>query len=118
MERTRAGIYAGWIGFENLGDEAMYAICRERFPSVTWSTSYQLSYRPDGAQWLRRGAADARHLLRELAAEVRHHPRLRKLAARGTHSLVKLLGGEVGLFGGGTLINGPHGIWLPIWSFG
>src|SRR6266404_3753278 len=105
IEATRAGIYAGWIGFENLGDEAMYAICRERFPSVTWSTSYQLSYRPDGAQWLRRGAADARHLLRELAAEVRHHPRLRKLAARGTHSLVKLLGGEVGLFGGGTLIN-------------
>jgi hypothetical protein len=30
---------------------------------------------------------------------------LRKLAAQGAHGLVKLLGGEVGLFGGGTLIN-------------
>ena len=104
IETTRAGIYAGWIGFENLGDEAMYGICRERFPSVSWSTSYQLSYRPHGTQWLRRGA-DARHLLRELAAEMRHQPRLRKLAAQGRHSLRKLLAGEVGLLGGGTLIN-------------
>jgi hypothetical protein len=102
---TRAGIYAGWIGFENLGDEAMYGICRQRFPSVSWSTSYQLSYRPDGAQWLRRGATDARQLVRAFATELRHLPRLRKLAAQGTHGLVKLLGGEVGILGGGTLIN-------------
>ena len=105
IEATRAGIYAGWIGFENLGDEAMYGICRERFRSVNWSTSYQLSYRPDGAQWLKRGATDVRCLLREFAAEVRRQPRLRKLAARGTHSLIKFLGGEVALLGGGTLIN-------------
>jgi hypothetical protein len=105
IETTRAGIYAGWIGFGNLGDEAMYGICRERFPSVSWSTGYQLSYRPDGAQWLRRGATNARQLVRELATELRHQPRLRKLAAQGTHGLVKLRGGEVGLLGGGTLIN-------------
>jgi hypothetical protein len=105
IEAARAGIYAGWIGFENLGDEAMYEICRERFSSVSWATSYQLSYRPDGVQWLRRGATDARHLLREFADEVRHQPRLRKLAAQSAHVFVKLLGGEVGLFGGGTLIN-------------
>src|SRR5882757_4852602 len=102
---NRAGIYAGWTGFANLGDEAMYEICRERFPSVSWSTSYQLAYRPDGAQWLRRGATDARHLVREFGVELRHQPRLRKLAAQGAHGFVKLLGGEVGLFGGGTLIN-------------
>ena len=102
---NRAGIYAGWTGFANLGDEAMYEICRERFPSVSWSTSYQLSYRPDGVQWLRRGATDTRNLFRGFADEVWRQPRLRKLAAQGAHGFVKLLGGEVGLFGGGTLIN-------------
>src|SRR5882672_8265153 len=95
IEATRAGIYAGWIGFENLGDEAMYGICRERFPSVSWSTSYQLSYRPDGAQSVRRGGSDVRRRLREFAAHVRPQPRLRKLAGRGTHSLIKFLGGQV-----------------------
>jgi hypothetical protein len=83
----------------------MYEICRERFPSVSWSTFYQLSYRPDGAQWLKKGATDARYFFRGFADEMRHQPRLRKLAARGAHGFVRLLGGEVGLFGGGTLIN-------------
>jgi len=88
-----------------LGDEAMYGICRERFRSVNWSTSYQLSYRPDGAQWLKRGATDVRCLLREFAAEVRASRACGSLPRRGTHSLIKFLGGEVALLGGGTLIN-------------
>src|SRR5712672_1921594 len=88
---NRADIYAGWIGFGNLGDEAMYEICRERFPSVSWSTFNQLSYRPDGVQWLRRGATDTRNLFRGFADEVWRQPRLRKLAAQGAHGFVKLL---------------------------
>lgn len=69
MDTKRAGIYAGWIGFENLGDEAMYEICRERFPSVSWSTVSQLSYRPAAGRWLRRGLTDTSRLLREFAAQ-------------------------------------------------
>jgi hypothetical protein len=101
----RAGIYAGWIGFENLGDEAMYEICRERFPFVSWSTASHISYRPDPARWLRRGATDVSRLFRDFAHEVRHQPRLRKLAAQGTHSLFRMVRGQVGVLGGGTLIN-------------
>src|SRR5882724_2187857 len=102
---TRAGIYAGWVGFENLGDEAMFDICRDRFPSVRWTSSYRLAYRPNGSRFLGRGTGDASHFLRVLASEIRHQPRLRKLAAQGVHRVTKLLGGEVGILGGGTLIN-------------
>ncbi len=102
---TRAGIYAGWVGFENLGDEAMYEACRKRFPSVCWSSSYQLSYGPNGRQLLGRMARNAPQVFEAFLEELRDPVRLRKLAARGKHDLAKLLGGEVGLFGGGTLIN-------------
>ena len=101
----RAGIYAGWIGFENLGDEAMYGVCRDRFPSVNWSSAYQLTGASSEALGSRRRRLGFSHLLRQLIAEVRRQPRLRRVAARAVHASAKLLGGEVGVLGGGTLIN-------------
>jgi hypothetical protein len=101
----RAGIYAGWVGFDNLGDEAMYELCKERFPSVRWSSFSQLAYQPNGTQWVSRGIDDSSHIFRLLREELCHQPRLRKIAAQSIHQLVAGLGGEVGILGGGTLIN-------------
>lgn len=101
----RAGIYAGWVGFANLGDEAMYEVCRNRFPSVRWSTSYQLAYKPSAPQLLQRTLKNAPQVWEGVLDELHHQSRLRKVAAQGRHGLARLLGDEVGLFGGGTLIN-------------
>jgi len=32
-----AGIYIGWVGHLNLGDEALYDLCLARYPSISWS---------------------------------------------------------------------------------
>lgn len=101
----RAGIYIGWVGRENLGDEAMYQLCRERFPDVQWLSLSRLAYEPKAGQFMRRGLGNSSHLVRSIREELWHQPRLRKLAAQGMHSFVKGLGGEVGMLGGGTLIN-------------
>jgi hypothetical protein len=100
----RAGIYAGWIGFGNLGDEAMFDLCRERFPQVRWSSLSQLAYTPSAAHWLTRGS-DSAFLLRSIREELLGQPRLRALASKAAHKVAGTLGKEVGILGGGTLIN-------------
>ena len=101
----RAGIYMGWIGFENLGDEAMYALCSERFASIRWSSFQQLGYQPNVGQLISRGTHSSRHVFRILREELLQQRRIRDLTARGIHKLVARTRGEVGLLGGGTLIN-------------
>lgn len=101
----RAGIYMGWVGFGNLGDEAMYALCKERFPFVHWSTLSEMVYTTNVTQFVRRATKDYRYIGRALRDELLHQPRMRNFATKGVHKIVRYVGGEVGLLGGGTLIN-------------
>jgi hypothetical protein len=99
------GIYLGWVGFDNLGDEAMYELCRNRFPSVLWSTSEKADRELNSGQFMKRGVRDPRHVLKVLVDEALHQPRLRALATRGLHQVSRKLGREAAMLGGGTLIN-------------
>src|SRR5882762_4023829 len=101
----RAGIYMGWVGNENLGDEAIYSFCRERYSSLRWSSLDQLIYQPSIPKFIRRGAHDFRYLFRVLKEELFHPTRLRDVAVTSLYQLASSLGGEVGLLGGGTVIN-------------
>lgn len=95
----------GWVGYENLGDEAMYSFCKSRFSSLRWSSLDQLVYQPNIPQLVRRGSRDFHHLFRVLKEEMSHQTRLRNVAVNNLHHLASIMGREVGLLGGGTLIN-------------
>jgi hypothetical protein len=101
----RGGIYMGWVGFDNLGDEAIYSVCKQRFSGLRWSSFERLEYKPHVAQFIRRGTRDGNHLLRVLKDELLHQTRLRNVTTNGIHHLTSGLGGLVGLLGGGTVIN-------------
>ena len=101
----RAGIYLGWVGQNNLGDEAMYQLCKMRFSSVRWSSFYEVRYKPDLVQALTLGVRNSPRLFHSMVEELQQQRRLRALVAKGAHRLSAHLKGEVGLLGGGTLIN-------------
>ncbi len=98
-----SGIYLGWVGYENLGDEAMWHACRERFPAIAWSTMSDIAD-PLGLDVTRR-ARDVAWIARILREEWRDPVRLRMLTRKCTHRIVSALTREVGILGGGTLIN-------------
>jgi Polysaccharide pyruvyl transferase len=101
----RAGIYIGWVGYLNLGDEAMFDLCRGRFPGIRWSRLGNITYKPYPAQLLHLSRPDLLRL-RELASEeFITQRRLRYLATKTVHKLARFSGREVGLCGGGTYIN-------------
>lgn len=80
----RSGIYIGWIGAGNLGDEAMFQVCAEQLHGVRWTPLDALGGAP------------------------------RSLAQRGVrwrHAVARRLHRELGVLGGGTVIN-RHGDWL------
>jgi Polysaccharide pyruvyl transferase len=99
------GTYLGWVGFKNLGDEAMYELCRRRFPTIVWSTSGRLDRKIDTGQFFKRDARDLKYVFGVLSDEVLRQPRLRAFAAQGIHHVSRKLGREVAILGGGTLIN-------------
>ena len=101
----RAGIYIGWVGFLNLGDEAMYQLCRKRYPSIRWTLSSTLAYSPRTGQFARRGNGDLRQILESVWEELHDQRRLRALATQTLHRLARRSGGEVGICGGGTYLN-------------
>lgn len=76
------GSYHGWLGWRNLGDEAMFEVCRRQLPRVHWS----------GA------SLDAPPARRGL-------PRVRARWRRGGG------GATVALLGGGTIVNRTP-LWL------
>lgn len=101
----RSGIYAGWVGHDNLGDEAMFEFCKERFPSVRWSSLESVDYVPDQKQFLGRVWTNPASAVRILGEELRHQTRLRTLAMQGLQWVSERVSGRVGILGGGTLIN-------------
>lgn len=101
----RAGIYIGWVGFLNLGDEAMYQLCRKRYPSIRWTLSSTLAYSPRTGQFARRGNGALRQILESVWEELHDQRRLRALATQTLHRLARRSGGEVGICGGGTYLN-------------
>jgi polysaccharide pyruvyl transferase WcaK-like protein len=78
------GLYIGWLGHRNLGDEAMFEACEHLFPEVRWSPVERIVSKtcPSGARW-----------------------------DRLLHGAARLMGREVGVLGGGTLLNRNEG-WL------
>ena len=100
----RAGIYLGWVGFENLGDEAMWQVCQNRFPHIRWSTMDDLTLAL-GQDATGRTFRDPGWLVRVAREELRDGARLRLLFRRCRHQFAAALSGEVGVLGGGTFIN-------------
>jgi hypothetical protein len=100
-----AGIYLGWVGYLNLGDEVLYDLCRARYPSISWSLFDTLDYTARPSQFLHRGTRDFHHVIAQLAEEMVARRRLRSYARKAIHELVRRMGTEVGMCGGGTLIN-------------
>jgi polysaccharide pyruvyl transferase WcaK-like protein len=79
------GIYQGWTGWRNLGDEAMFESCRRTLPHIEWTARPPLDVRATS-----------------LAG------RARMACGRG---MERLFGSAPTLLGGGTLINRIPG-WL------
>ncbi len=101
----RAGIYIGWVGHLNLGDEAMYELCRQRYPDIHWSRFGDIAYTPHPGQFLRRSAGSPRHIFAHLRDEFSTHRRTFSLFSKTMNKLAQWTNQEVGMFGGGTLIN-------------
>lgn len=100
----RAGIYIGWVGYLNLGDEAMYGICRERFRDIRWSRLQDVGYAPHPVRFIRRAGMPGR-IIEHLSDEFSTGRRTFSLFSKSLNKLAQLTGREVGMFGGGTLIN-------------
>lgn len=105
----RAGIYLGYVGHANLGDEAMWSACRKRFAKIHWAHYDQLAYPMDAQKFLAKGRRDGRYLIRWVGDELRSQRHFRALATKLTHRLAAKLGNEVAILGGGTLINSNEG---------
>lgn len=100
----RSGIYLGWVGFGNLGDEAMWHVCKQSFSGIQWSTMGDL-LAPIAQRAIGRAFKDPDWLARVALEELRDGARTRLLLRKCRRQISALLGGEVGVLGGGTFIN-------------
>ena len=101
----RAGIYIGWVGFLNLGDEAMYELCRRRFDNTHWSRLEEIAYSPHPGQFSLQRTGDLRQLFEVFSDECRTHRRMFGIYTKIMHKVAFYSGREIGILGGGTLIN-------------
>jgi hypothetical protein len=86
-----------------LGDEAMFDACRAAFPRFRWAAYDDLKYEAQPGRFLKYSALDAKQWLRVIAEEIRTGKRIRSMISQVHRPLQS--SAEVGLFGGGTLIN-------------
>lgn len=100
---SKAGIYVGWTGRADLGDEAMLSVCRELFQPIHWSTFEESAAQP--AEPVSKSARQPRRWGAFLGEELRTWRRVRLAGRKGIRRLALAAGGEVALFGGGTLLN-------------
>jgi len=100
----RAGIYLGWVGFGNMGDEAMWHVCQRRFPQIQWSTIGDLTA-PLGEGAVDRALKDPGWVVRVTREELHNAERTRRFLRKCGHRVSVMFGGEAGMLGGGTFIN-------------
>jgi hypothetical protein len=103
--RGRRGIYMGWVGRRNLGDEAIFHVCEDRFSQIRWAPLESLTYSVNVAEFASRGARDKSYIWKALAEELRTQKRTRAYAHKLSHRLDSVIAGEVGILGGGTIMN-------------
>ena len=96
----RHGLYIGWVGEDNLGDEAMFDACRALLPSFAWRPVQDMMGPRRGLRTLLAGGPRA---VREAG--------WRRVLDVALHEADHLTGREVAILGGGTLINRNRG-WL------
>jgi len=101
----RAGIYAGWTGFNNLGEEAVFQLCRQRFPTIHWSSFNSLDYTAKPGQFIRQRGHDFNQIRRVVSEELSTGRRLRGLAVKTKLRVARFAGGEAGICGGDVFIN-------------
>jgi polysaccharide pyruvyl transferase len=101
----QSALYVGWIGYGNLGDEAMLEVCEARFADYRWTPFEVWNAQPQPKNFARRAARSPAVLFKAVVDELRTGRRLRGfLTAR--KAKVNLNGGpSFALLGGGTLIN-------------
>lgn len=104
MAFRRSGVYLGWVGYQNLGDEAMWHVCQKRFSAIQWSTMSDVTA-PIGVGAVGHAIRDAAWLRQVVREELHDAARLRLLSRKWMHRVASALAGEVGILGGGTLIN-------------
>jgi polysaccharide pyruvyl transferase WcaK-like protein len=80
MAVVRRGLYQGWVGWRNLGDEVMFEACRRCLPRIRWTAIPFDDIPPP----------------RSLITRVRD---------RYEREMVGRLGGAVAMLGGGTIVN-------------
>jgi polysaccharide pyruvyl transferase WcaK-like protein len=100
-----SGIYVGWVGKENLGDEALWEVCRSTFNQAQWILWSELSYRYSASRYVGHAKRDKSYLLSALREELRTQQKTRMLIRKLAHAWTSIGGSEVGMLGGGTLIN-------------
>jgi hypothetical protein len=95
---SRGGLYTGWVGHQNLGDEAIWEQCRKQFPEISWRVSPR--------------DLSVRRFLRDVYLR---HSRVKAVFGYAKNWLAGPKP-RVGLLGGGTLINRTDG-WLNAYDF-
>jgi hypothetical protein len=102
---SRSGIYCGWIGFHNLGDDTTFQLCRKRFPTIDWSPFNEMAYTAKPAEFIRKRGFDLGQMRRVVSEELADPRRLRSLAVKTKLRLKRMGGTEVGICGGDMYIN-------------
>jgi polysaccharide pyruvyl transferase WcaK-like protein len=102
---SRAGIYVGWTGRANLGDEAMFSVCQDTFTQIHWATFEQVVAEASSQQSAGSRIKQSSRWGALLAEELRTGRRIRLAGHGAVHQLALAAGGEVAIFGGGTLLN-------------
>jgi hypothetical protein len=103
------GWYLGWTGHDNLGDEAMWEVCRRRFPNVAWHIPGPLV--DSSGRGATSTAAHSSHetvpakAIRILSEELRDARRIRAAASAAAQGMRRRVTGEVAILGGGTIIH-------------
>ena len=101
----RSGIYIGWVGFNNLGDEAIYEQCRRRFADIHWSPFLTVDYSVQPGQFIRRSSRDLKRVAGVIADEIASRRRLRSLGANVRLRLAAVLDRQVAVCGGDIYLN-------------
>lgn len=100
----QTGIYAGWIGHDNLGDEAMFDVCRYVFPRARWFASESLhlvdSIDGDGDSATPAASRNWVQKIKGMDAD-----RLNKWIQRKEYQFRTRLAPPSAILGGGTLLN-------------